>query len=167
MVDQCKTGTPCLGSARPEHGTFCCPDIGNLAACYGATGLQVLDRLHQQFQVVDSVDRVWDDIGCLLIIAVVMKLAYTYNLCAACYPRFKIHPIPAPVGVLSSIRDTPCSISQPFFTPLTLNDPASALVFSATTKAKGRGSGAPTKASKFRAPPKRYERAAPKCDSAP
>ena len=106
-VPQCPngTGTACIGF-KQEHGAFCCPNIKDPSQCYGSTGLQVLERLHGQFEVVTSENKVWDDIGCMLIFAVIMKFAYTFNLYSVCYPKSNIKPIPTPVQVIISVRDT-------------------------------------------------------------
>lgn len=48
--------------------------------CVGKKGYQVLEGLHNEFEVINNVDRFSEDLGVLILLALLFKAAYVYFL---------------------------------------------------------------------------------------
>lgn len=75
-----KLATPPAGcsyhAAQPGTAGFTCPGDPTQQQCYGYSGLQVLETLHEDFRVIEAKDNLAMDFAVCLAIALFFKLQY-------------------------------------------------------------------------------------------
>lgn len=73
---------------------FKCTDTSAGAACYGRTGKQVLQSIHQVFDTFNAQDTFNTDVAILIAIAVVCKIIFVYVMTVKAKTESKLFPLP-------------------------------------------------------------------------
>ena len=92
-------GKICISLKLEDGKGFYCPDIPDIAGCYGVTGAQVLTSIGQSFQTINDKDQWFDFSMLLLAIAAALKIYHMTVFFIQCQaseaPRTSIN---APTG---------------------------------------------------------------------
>lgn len=73
-------------------GGYTCPGLSSSDICYGHTGTQVLDSMHQQFYMITATNHFSEDVGNLIAIAVVYKIVFIVLMTVRAREESTLHP---------------------------------------------------------------------------